>query len=351
GEQRILAEALRDTALALTSTLSVDAVLDRILEHAGRVVPHDAVTILLVDADGDPIIVTRRHGDRAHDQADAVGARFSLALMPTLSQMARTGQPVVIATTQTDDTWVDASAPRWVRSYVGAPIRIREHTVGFLTVASTTPGFFTDEHAERLQALAHQAAIAMEHARLYAEVETLAVADPLTGVANRRILFQIGKREVERALRNHTPLALIMLDLDHFKRINDTYGHSMGDQVLLAVAACCRNIVRDIDVVTRYGGEEFILLLPDTDMGEAAVVAERLRQAIERMVVLGAAEQHGFSPPIHVTVSLGVGALTVDTPTLEALIEQADRALYAAKHGGRNQVRCAEPGERAMPFS
>lgn len=348
-EQRTLAEALRDTALALTSTLNVDAVLDCILEHVGPVVPHDAVAILLLDVDGDSIAVTRRRGDPAYDPADAAGARFSLARMPILSQMARTGQPVVIATTQTDPTWVDAAASSWVMAYAGAPIRIRQRTVGFLTVESATPGFFTPEHAERLQTLANQAAIAIEHARLYAEVEALAVADPLTGVANRRGLFQIGVREVERALRNHTSLALIMLDLDHFKQINDTYGHPMGDRVLLAVVTCCRSIVRAIDVVARYGGEEFVLLIPDTDMGEAAVVAERLRQAIALLVVPEAVEQHGFSPPIQVTVSLGVGALTTDTPTLEALIERADRALYAAKHAGRNQVCCAEPGELAPP--
>ncbi len=348
-EQRTLAEALRDTAIALTSTLSVDAVLDRILEQVERVVPYDAVTILLVDADGDTVSVGRRCG-APEPGADDPGTHVSLALMPALSQMARTGQPVVLTTTLSDPSWGDTSIAGWIMSYAGAPIRLRQHTVGFLNVKSATPGFFTADHAERLQALANLAAIAIEHAQIYAEVEALAVADPLTGVANRRGLFQIGMREVERALRSHTPLALIMLDLDHFKQINDTYGHPMGDRVLHAIAACCRSIVRAIDVVARYGGEEFILLLPDTDLESAAVLAERLRQAVELMAVPAVVEQRifsraVFSRTIHVTASLGVVELTANVPTFEALIAQADRALYAAKCAGRNQIWCAVAGE------
>lgn len=337
-QQRTLAEALRDTAVALNSTLQFDAVLDRILENVGRVVPHDAANVMLLDAEGTMVSIVRSRGySEPHAQQNGV-VRFSLATLPILRQIMDTRHPVAIPQTQTHPAWRDNSIAQWVRSYAGAPIRIRERTVGFLNVDSATPRFFTIDHAERLQAFADQASIAIENARLYAEVQELAITDPLTGVFNRRGLFQLGEREVERALRFHDPLSVAMLDLDHFKQVNDTYGHPIGDRVLHKLAACCRMQMRNVDVLARYGGEEFILLLPETDLANATQVAERVRESIATLVVSAEPNQSATGKTVHITVSLGVASLTPEMSNLATLIEHADHALYCAKRAGRNCV-------------
>ncbi|MEI6778176.1 MAG: diguanylate cyclase [Chloroflexales bacterium] len=341
-EHRTLAEALRDTAAALNSTLTLDEVLDRILDNVGRVVPHDAANIMLVNADAYTVSVVRSRGYVEHGEEDIVSLQFQVAMIPGLSQMMHTGCSLSIPDTRANPTWVEHPATRWVASYASAPIRIRDRTLGFLNVDSGRAGFFHDGHAERLMAFADQAAIAIENARLYAEVQALAITDPLTGLFNRRGLFHLGEREVERALRFHKPLAIVMIDLDHFKHINDTYGHPIGDRVLHTVAMCCRAELRNVDVIARYGGEEFVALLPETDLANAMQVSERLRQSVEVMTVPDSLEQRVFITSIHVTVSLGIAMLTPDTPNLAAIIVRADQALYAAKQAGRNRVVVSE---------
>ncbi len=183
---------------------------------------------------------------------------------------------------------------------------------------------------ERNAALDH-ALIAVDQARQAAEEQSR--LDYLTNLYNRRHFFSIAEHEVARAARQSTPLSVIMLDIDHFKRINDTYGHLVGDEVLQAVAARIRGFIRDSDVLCRYGGEEFVLLLPDADAATARAVAERVRLAVANTPV---ASSHG---PIHLTVSLGYTSVRPQPPTnLEDLVAQADAALYAAKGAGRNRI-------------
>jgi diguanylate cyclase (GGDEF)-like protein len=179
---------------------------------------------------------------------------------------------------------------------------------------------------------AGQVAVALENARLYRRIQDLAVRDELTGVYNRRGLFEIGRREAERAARFGHPLSALLIDIDHFKNVNDTYGHTIGDQVLRAFAACCRQNVREVDVVGRMGGEEFIILLPETDLANTHKAAERLRSRIlENGFVTDAGE-------VHVTASFGVAEYKDSIQDMDELYRQADEALYKAKNSGRNQV-------------
>ena len=177
-----------------------------------------------------------------------------------------------------------------------------------------------------------QVAIALENARLYSKVQQMAITDELTGFYNRRGLFEFGRREVERSARFNRPLCAVMLDIDHFKQVNDRFGHPLGDQVLHGLAERCRSHVREIDIFGRYGGEEFVLLLPENDIAMAYVVAERLRQVVAEMPL------ETDQGEISITISLGVTAATQDTKDLPSLIERADQALYLAKHSGRNRV-------------
>ena len=168
-------------------------------------------------------------------------------------------------------------------------------------------------------------------------LERLSVTDPLTGLANRRRLMAELEREVLRSGRLERPCAVIMLDVDHFKRFNDTYGHPAGDELLRRLADALRRLVREVDTPARYGGEEFMVILPETPLAQAAAIAERIRARVaeERISPDGDGEQVG------VTVSIGLAGFPGDATSPESLIEAADDALYRAKESGRNRVASA----------
>jgi diguanylate cyclase (GGDEF)-like protein len=163
-------------------------------------------------------------------------------------------------------------------------------------------------------------------------LETQAHTDPLTGLANRRHFFEAADAELARSRRYEAPLSLLMLDIDRFKEVNDAHGHRAGDRVLQKLAQTCLEVLRNVDVVGRVGGEEFAILLPETASEGAVEVAERLRAAVEAAEVV---REEGV--PIRVTVSIGAATLAGNA-NLDTLMSQADDALYDAKHRGRNRV-------------
>ena len=171
------------------------------------------------------------------------------------------------------------------------------------------------------------------HEQLMAELLTMASLDSLTHTFNRRTLFQLAEEEFLRARRLNMSLSIIMLDLDRFKQVNDTFGHAAGDEVLIKVAENFRHVVRESDMIGRYGGEEFIFVLPATDEQEAMLVAERLRKAVWE-----AGKNTSIAEQWELTASLGVAALNMHTDDLNALIKSADDAHYSAKHAGRNRI-------------
>ena len=175
--------------------------------------------------------------------------------------------------------------------------------------------------------------------RLFEEVQRLAMTDDLTGLRNRRGFFEIAGRELERAERTGRPLTALMLDIDGFKRVNDTYGHAVGDEVLRHLAERCRRAVRDIDIVGRYGGEEFAVVLPETDLKTAYEVAERIRSTI------GGEPFDTEVGPLPIRVSVGLALLTDDNDqTMASLLDRADTAMYLVKRAGGDAVRSAESG-------
>ena len=168
-------------------------------------------------------------------------------------------------------------------------------------------------------------------AKQYAE--ELAQKDELTGLKNRRAFFEQGNRIFEQSKRFRHPISVIMMDIDHFKMINDDYGHAIGDKVLRAVAESLQRVVREIDIVARMGGEEFAFILPETGLQEASKLAERLRSEIEDLVVANDGHQ------IKITASFGVAACKDGDGHIEVLLTDADNALYVAKKNGRNQIK------------
>jgi diguanylate cyclase (GGDEF)-like protein len=163
-----------------------------------------------------------------------------------------------------------------------------------------------------------------------AEMERLAKTDALTGVLNRRNLFEVAERELDRARRYGCAFSILMLDIDHFKHINDTYGHLIGDMVLQQLAATIRDALRKVDELGRYGGEEFAVILPETGIQQAIDVAERIQELIAKLVLL---VEDG---PVCITVSIGIATYEATDQTLYPLFERADKALYQAKQSGRN---------------
>jgi diguanylate cyclase (GGDEF)-like protein len=222
-----------------------------------------------------------------------------------------------------------------LRSLIGASDR------GYLGVLSIARHLdeFSREEEELLEYLAGQAVVSIENASLHETVERQAVTDELTGLANARAFHSILEREIERSRRFQSPLGLVMVDLDHFKRVNDEHGHQQGDEVLASVAAVLRDFSRDIDAPARYGGEELAVVLPQTDSEGAALLAERMREAVERLQV----PRVGGPGFLRVTASFGVAAVPDSAGDKDELVAAADAALYRAKRGGRNRVERAEP--------
>lgn len=186
---------------------------------------------------------------------------------------------------------------------------------------------------EYMDELANQSATTINRANVYAEILKHATLDALTGFYNRHQLEERIKQEIATSHRQNTPLCAVMTDIDYFKKVNDTYGHAAGDIVLQSVAKVMRSGLREYDVAGRYGGEEFVVLLPFTKLDEAKMVAERLRKSVEDKVV-DISKANNETQEISVTISVGVAELVND----ETLIKNADKALYEAKETGRNKV-------------
>ena len=181
--------------------------------------------------------------------------------------------------------------------------------------------------------IARHANIVIDYARLYESTKRLSITDGLTKLYNHRFFQDSLKREFARCQRHQSPLSLALLDIDHFKKFNDTYGHQQGDIVLQELARTLRGQVRNLDVVARYGGEEFAVIMPDASLEVALSVAERMRAAVEHLPV------EGPTGPLRVTMSLGVAAVPhAEIAVPSGLIAAADRALYRAKELGRNRI-------------
>jgi len=330
-EEDILANALRDTAAALTSTLNFDEVLDRILLNVGEVVPNEAANVMMIWSGVAYIVRAIGYAERGIEEA-MMSLQIPITQESHFLSMYTTGMPLAVSDMHEYAALESHSNIHWARSMASAPLRSKGQVFGFLNLESCQPGFYNQHHADRLQAFADQAAVAIENARLYAEVQQYAITDELTDIYNRRGLFELGRREVERAHRYGRSLSAVMIDTDKFKEINDKYSHSEGDHVLKTLADRWKASIREVDILGRYGGDEFVILLPETDLENALPVADRLRMAICSKPVQTPVGD------IPLSVSIGVATLTDVIRTFDELIEKADEALFRSKDAGRNQV-------------
>lgn len=503
---RALAEALRDTAAALNSTLDMDEVLYLVLKYVGRVVPNESADIMIFEGDTGRVF---SHGkdNRVCSDPFWTDEEVNWKDYEVFCRLVDTGHPVVISQINSTQSYSPKEWKDSIQSYVGAPLGVKDRVFGCINLGSSIPGFYNEQHASQLEPFAFQAALAIDNARLfmetrkranflsmlneitslainavdesqtivsvvekmsqlfnsdgafittwdpdlqltipaaaygytsetytsltskpgeltltasvlrlghplavedvchtpyidselartfpmrsvmglpliadgnplgaviigfkerhkftneeiengqqvssqvalavskarlYSQVQRMSITDELTGFYNRRGIFELGRMMLNKAKQNQQNLALIWMDIDHFKSVNDAYGHHIGDQVVAGMAEICRGSMREQDIIGRYGGEggdELIVLLPQTDMQAARLVAERLRQKISNQPIM---TEKG---PIAVTVSLGISSLSGQVTDLAGLLNRADQAMYVAKSSGRNCVVMAE---------
>jgi diguanylate cyclase (GGDEF)-like protein len=220
-------------------------------------------------------------------------------------------------------------------SWLGVPMIADDRVIGVLVVASYAENAYTDEDASLLGTVASQAALALENARNFAEVQEQSRRDSLTGVLNHGYFITRLVDEIEKAQVAVKPVTLIMLDIDHFKIYNDTYGHILGDEVLRLTAQAIQNNIKSTDLVGRWGGEEFSVALPDTDIQQAQQVADRIRKTLAGLA-LHTSQGAELPKP---TVSQGIAAFPEHAANARRLVDLADHMLYGAKRGGRDQVQ------------
>jgi diguanylate cyclase (GGDEF)-like protein len=253
-----------------------------------------------------------------------------------LSWLKTQAGPVSILKTAAEPALKGIPLPIGVRGLAAFPLVIQALAIGWVVVFDMGEGRMEDRDFSNLRILCSQIAIGLEKATLYDKVQRLSITDGLTGLTVHRHFQARLDEELKRAERFKEPLGLVMLDIDRFKRFNDTYGHLVGDAVLRAVAGVLKKGLGPAELAARYGGEEFALILPRLDRQSIAARAEAVRQAVSDLSV-----DHG-GQALKVTVSLGVACFPEDAMTKKGLVELADQALYQSKKNGRDRVTLAQ---------
>lgn len=331
NEAQSLREIIEISRLVVSS-LDLDDVLERILLYARELVEVPAGSIALYDADSalmslhaatglsDNFIARDRWQVEEGGLTRTILDQQELFIVEDTSLATFFNNPLAIA--------------EGIRSLIAVPLRVQDAIVGILYLNDFEARSFDGEACRQLEILSSFAALSIENARLHEKTLRLACTDGLTGLYNHRQFKRILAQEVVRAQRYSSQMALVMFDIDNFKRFNDRYGHPCGDRILVKVAALLRDLFREADLVFRYGGEEFVAILPLSAPDSALVAAERARDAIASMRIAC----HGVDHPLGVTVSVGVASMPQDADNEEDLLRVADQLMYQAKHQGKNRV-------------
>ncbi len=322
-------EALRATTADITKELGLKNLLQAILQRATDLLHATGGELGLVNQSNNTIQILVSHN---MGPTDYIGETISMN-EGLMGYVAQTQQIEMLEDYKNWDGQMDSYQESPIHAAIAAPLMIGKRFLGVIGIMnSDRTRKFTDNEKGLMSMFAQQAAIAVENAQLFEERQHQARLDMTTGIYNRRGLSELGYREIDRSLRFNRPLGVIFLDIDHFKMVNDTYGHPVGDQVLKELAQRLRSNLRSIDILSRYGGEEFVILLPETNTEGALDVAERIRKTVE---------EKPFSPnnlSLWITISQGVTIMNKDNCSLKELIQQADEAAYQSKDAGRNLV-------------
>lgn len=315
---------------AMTYISDLKSLLEYILNQAIQITGAEKGSIMLYDLEKNLLSIRVLAGlkDRAYQNKvnnNEIECRSFKPGEGIAGRVFKSGRPMVVDKAKEDEMFIESDSS-FVRSIACIPMMVYSDVIGVINVTNKLDeSGFSDEDVELLKAVADQAAVAINKAQLW----EMAVTDSLTGLFVRRYFMVKFQEELHRTERYSKVTSVVMADLDHFKRVNDTYGHTTGDRVLNIVAKFLQQNIRDVDIVARYGGEEFVILLPEADKDEAYTVSERLRKQLSQLKVEDLPQ---------LTISLGIATYPEDGNDVELLIKKADTAMYEAKQAGRNKV-------------
>jgi diguanylate cyclase (GGDEF)-like protein/PAS domain S-box-containing protein len=327
-------DALYQLTAMVNSSHELAEVLQAVVDTAADVLPADRMVLITIDFANQLVLQQIEGGSAAMDVPLLSFAELSEGLSGVV---LRDREPVLSLKGSADPRESPNVQQRRIHDQAGSiivvPIQSKGALFGTLTAINAPNGAdFTTQDLNLLTALTNQAAIAIERAALLSELQHLATIDGLTQILNRRAWLEQSQRAILIAQRSLRPVSLMLLDADHFKLVNDTYGHDIGDQVLQAISRFCQQQLRIGDIIGRYGGEEFVILLPETDAQAAMLVAERIRTTLANHPI----PVTGHT--LHITISLGIASMAGKGCDLGMLLQHADRELYAAKQAGRNRA-------------
>lgn len=320
---------------ALTSSTDLNDILDTIMKKAKALTKAEAWTVFLLDEGTEELVFERTEGKKTKETE-----KFRVKIGEGIAGwVAKEGMPILVPDVSQDKRFLKKmdrafNSKHKIKSIMCIPIKSREKPFGVIEVFNKTTGEpFTREDFNQLIDLIDKAAIIIERALLYQKVEELSITDDLTKLFNTRYLNRTIEMEIQRSLRYRTSVSLIFMDIDYFKQINDRYGHLIGSKILAEMGQLLIRNLRAIDVVVRYGGDEFVIVLPHTPPAAAAQIAERIRKAVEQNVFL---EKEGYS--LRITASFGVASYPESAKSKEELLRLADEAMYKVKYHTKNGV-------------
>ncbi len=320
-------EMIYENSRILASILDREGVVKEVVRILGEVMAYSNFGIIFRDQRHKLVYRARSVQGQVRYQLKAIEADS----MPLVQKVCDMDEPIRVKDIRDRHTFQPLSPE--TRSVMVVPLSAHGRVNGALTVESSQYDQFTERDLQMLSIVARSGALALENAELHKRTEELTIIDALTETYNYRYFIRKLQEEKRRASRYDLPLSLIMVDIDWFKKLNDTYGHEAGNVVLKTLAKVITSCIRDVDIFARYGGEEFVIILPQTPLREAKTIGERIRERVESTVI-----DTGSSGKLRITVSVGVSSFPENGRSQEELVTVADQALYRAKGEGRNHV-------------
>jgi len=324
-----------EVSKVITSPTDLNNILDTIMKKAKKMTSAEAWTVFLMDEGIGELVFARTEGKKTKDTE-----KFRVKIGEGIAGwVVKEGIPILVSDVSRDKRFLKKidkahNSKHKTKSIICIPIKSGERLLGIIEVFNkTTKESFTREDFNQLIELFGQVSILIERALLYQKVEELSITDDLTKLFNTRYLNRTIEMEVQRSLRYRTSVSLIFMDIDFFKHVNDNHGHLVGSKILAEMGQLLLRNLRSVDVVVRYGGDEFVVVLPHTAPAAAAQIAERIRKAVEQNIFL---EKEGYA--LRITASFGVASCPESAKSKDELLRLADEAMYKVKYHTKNGV-------------